>query len=262
MKKLFFIFLLLASCSAGADTTVSFGTESDFVSIEPSLNSSKSYGGESEVFQGEYIIKYAYATMDVSSNNFETKKEEYIDLIKLYEGTITSIYESTNYQGLRQINIVSDIPSGKFDNFITDIESIKKLTNININSNDVSVQVLDINSRISSLEKEQASLNEIKKDANTTSEKLEVQSQLRYINEQLEILVNQKEYYLNSVSYSEVSMSIREGSGISLFSWNYYVQRALSWLEGLIGLLVSGAIFILPLYLVYFIYRKYLKKDE
>ena len=174
----------------------------------------------------------------------------------------SSIYESTNYQGLRQINIVSDIPSGKFDNFITDIESIKKLTNININSNDVSVQVLDINSRISSLEKEQASLNEIKKDANTTSEKLEVQSQLRYINEQLEILVNQKEYYLNSVSYSEVSMSIREGSGISLFSWNYYVQRALSWLEGLIGLLVSGAIFILPLYLVYFIYRKYLKKDE
>ena len=126
----------------------------------------------------------------------------------------------------------------------------------------MTVQVLDINSRIKSLEGEKLSLEEIKKDAVTTSEKLEVQSQLRYINEQLEVLISQKEYYMKSISYSEISMSIREGSGISLFSWNYYVQRALDWLENLVGFTVSALIFFLPVYVIYFIYRKFINKES
>ncbi|SVE64259.1 uncharacterized protein METZ01_LOCUS517113, partial [marine metagenome] len=36
--------------------------------------------------------------------------------------------------------------------------------------------------------------------------------------------------------------------------WNYYVQRALSWLESLIGLTVSFLICLIPLFILYFIY--------
>ena len=67
---------------------------------------------------------------------------------------------------------------------------------------------------------------------------------------------------MESISYSEISMSIREGSGISLFSWNYYVQRALDWLENLVGFTVSALIFFLPVYVIYFIYRKFINKES
>jgi len=262
MKKIIFLCFLISSCSFASGSQTSFESQVAAGAIEPSFSSSKTLQAEGGLFQGDYIIKYAYGSMDVSSSSFESKKDAYENLIKSYDGVITSIYKSTNYQGLNQINIVANIPSDEFDNFIIDIESIKKLSDLNINSNDVTVQVLDINSRIKSLEGEKLSLEEIKKDAVTTSEKLEVQSQLRYINEQLEVLISQKEYYMKSISYSEISMSIREGSGISLFSWNYYVQRALDWLENLVGFTVSALIFLLPVYVIYFIYRKFINKES
>ena len=262
MKKLILICFLVTSCSSTSDFTASFNSQEGIRLINPSYSSPKILEAEGGLFQGDYIIKYAYGTMDVSSSNFDSKTNSYNNLIKSYDGVITSTYQSTNYQGHRQINIVANIPSDKFNDFIIDIESIKKLSDLNINSNDVTVQVLDINSRIKSLEREKISLEEIKKDAVTTSEKLEVQSQLRYVNEQLEVLISQKEYYMESISYSEISMSIREGSGISLFSWNYYVQRALDWLENLVGFTVSALIFFLPVYVIYFIYRKFINKES
>ena len=99
--------------------------------------------------------------------------------------------------------------------------------------------VLNIDSRLNALVNEKQDLEEIKSDALSTSEKLEVQSQLRYINQEIEILQDQREFYETSVNYSTLSLEIREGAGISLFSWNYYVERALNWLESLIGYLVS-----------------------
>ena len=94
--------------------------------------------------------------------------------------------------------------------------------------------VLNIDSRLNALVNEKQDLEEIKSDALSTSKQLEVQSQLRYINQEIEILQDQKEFYETSVNYSTLSLEIREGAGISLFSWNYYVERALNWLESLI----------------------------
>ena len=104
---------------------------------------------------------------------------------------------------------------------------------------------------------EKADLEEIKAEAKTTSEKLEVQSQLRYVNQDIEILEDQKNYYETSVSYSTLSLEIREGSGISLFSWNYYVQRALGWIEGLVGFTISLSIVLVPLGILIIAYRRF-----
>ena len=258
-KLSFLLFIFLISCSQNFSETDSgyysepmFGEATEDLSISRSQNLS----------QGDYIIKSAYGSTDVSSASFNSKIEEFKSLVDKYEGYITNTYLSKNYPGLQSYSLTSSIPAESFDKFLIDVEKISKFTNININANDVTTYVLNINSRLNSLLNEKADLEEIKSQALNTSEKLEVQSQLRYVNQEIEILEDQKNYYETAVSYSTLNLEIREGSGISLFSWNYYVQRALSWLEGLIGLIVSGAIFILPSYLVYFIYRKYLKKEE
>ena len=98
----------------------------------------------------------------------------------------------TNYQGLRSYNLTSSIPAESFDEFLFEVEKVSKFSNININANDVTTYVLNIESRLNSLLNEKADLEEIKAEAKTTSEKLEVQSQLRYINQDIEILEDQK----------------------------------------------------------------------
>jgi len=144
--------------------------------------------------------------------------------------------------------------------FLEDVEEVSKFKSININSNDVTTQVLDIDSRLKSLNEEKIALEKIKEEATSTSDKLQVQSQLRYINQDIEIFQNQKEYYENATSYSTLSLDIREGSGVTLFSWNYYVQRALKWVEGIVGVSVSLSIIVIPIILLFFLIKKLRKK--
>ena len=229
--------------------------------VEDMATSEVAFSRESSFSQGDYIIKTAYANTDVSSSNFENTINEVELLVKNFNGNISNTYLSTNYQGLKSYNLTMNIPAEDFENFLKAVEDISKFTNINLNANDVTKYVLDIDSRLKSLNDEKEALEEIKAEALSTSDKLQVQSQLRYINQDIQVLEGQKEYYENSVSYSSLTLDIREGSGVSLFSWNYYVQRALNWIESIIGFVVSFGIIAVPLLLFVLGFRKFRSKD-
>ena len=232
-----------------------FGVSEDMATSEVA------FSRESSFSQGDYIIKTAYASTDVSSANFENTINEVELLVKNFKGNISNTYLSTNYQGLKSYNLTMNIPAKDFENFLKAVEDISKFTNINLNANDVTKYVLDIDSRLKSLNDEKEALEEIKEEAVSTSDKLQVQSQLRYINQEIQVLEGQKEYYENSVSYSSLTLDIREGSGVSLFSWNYYVQRALNWIESIIGFVVSFGIIAVPMLLLVLGFRKFRSKD-
>ena len=254
-KKLtLLLFLFLLSCNVDSSTEFGIGSpEAFYGEVTEDISISRS----SSLSQGDYIVKTAYGSVDVSSGTFNQKVTEFKNLIDKYEGYITNTYLSTNYQGLRSYSLTSSIPAESFDDFLIEVEKISKFSNININANDITTYVLNIDSRLNSLLNEKADLEEIKSQAKTTSEKLEVQSQLRYVNQEIEILEDQKNYYETSVSYSTLSLEIREGSGISLFSWNYYVQRALGWIESLVGITISLSIVIVPLGILIIGYRRF-----
>ncbi len=253
-KLILLLFLFLLSCNVDSSGEFGIGSPEPFYG---EMTEDMSMSRSESLSQGDYIVKTAYGSVDVSSGSFDQKVNEFKTLIDKYEGYITNTYLSTNYQGLRSYNLTSSIPAESFDGFLIEVEKISKFSNININANDVTTYVLNIESRLNSLLNEKADLEEIKAEAKTTSEKLEVQSQLRYVNQDIEILEDQKNYYETSVSYSTLSLEIREGSGISLFSWNYYVQRALGWIEGLVGFTISLSIVLVPLGILIIAYRRF-----
>ena len=243
-KSLILPIILLVTCGGSQENISDVAYQEPFISDSiQEMSTSRSM----ELSTGDYIIKTAYGTMEVSSSNFQNTINEFETLILNYEGSISNTYLSTNYQGLQSYTLTVNIPAEQFDKFISDLEDISEFKNISINANDVTTYVLNIDSRLKALINEKQELEKIKSDALNTSEKLEVQSQLRYINQEIEILKDQKEFYETSVNYSTLSLEIREGAGISLFSWNYYIERALNWLESLIGYLVSISIVGIPI---------------
>ena len=145
-----------------------FGGNEDITFSETSVTRDGNFS------QGDYIIKTAYASTDVSSSNFESTISEVEILVKNYNGNISNTYLSTNYQGLKSYNLTMNIPSEEFEIFISKVEEISKFTNISLNANDVTKYVLDIDSRLNSLQNEKKALEEIKKEAATTSDKLQV----------------------------------------------------------------------------------------
>ena len=256
-KSLILLTILLVTCGGSQETISDVAYQEPFISDSiQEMSTSRSM----ELSTGDYIIKTAYGTIEVSSSNFQNTINEFETLILNYEGSISNTYLSTNYQGLQSYTLTVNIPAEQFDKFISDLEDISEFKYISINANDVTTYVLNIDSRLKALINEKQELEKIKSDALNTSEKLEVQSQLRYINQEIEILKDQKEFYETSVNYSTLSLEIREGAGISLFSWNYYVERALNWLESLIGYLVSISIVGIPIVIFIYFVRKFLIK--
>ncbi len=219
-KSLILPIILLVTCGGSQENISDVAYQEPFISDSiQEMSTSRSM----ELSTGDYIIKTAYGTIEVSSSNFQNTINEFETLILNYEGSISNTYLSTNYQGLQSYTLTVNIPAEQFDKFISDLEDISEFKNISINANDVTTYVLNIDSRLKALINEKQELEKIKSDALNTSEKLEVQSQLRYINQEIEILKDQKEFYETSVNYSTLSLEIREGAGISLFSLNYYV---------------------------------------
>ena len=256
-KSLILPIILLVTCGGSQENISDVAYQEPFISDSiQEMSTSRSM----ELSTGDYIIKTAYGTIEVSSSNFQNTINDFETLILNYEGSISNTYLSTNYQGLQSYTVTVNVPAEQFDKFISDIEDISEFKNISINANDVTTYVLNIDSRLNALVNEKQDLEEIKSDALSTSEKLEVQSQLRYINQEIEILQDQKEFYETSVNYSRLSLEIREGAGISLFSWNYYVERALNWLESLIGYLISISLVGIPVGFIIYLIRKLLKK--
>ena len=256
------ILIFFSACNTSISNGMFEQVESSMGINEPASYRMATDSMESEsLSQGEYIIKSAYGSMDVSTSNFDQKVGQFEELITKYEGNISDTYMSTNYQGLKNLRITSNIPAENFDQFLIEVENIKEFSDISINANDVTTYVLDIDSRLSSLANEKEALEEIKLEAKTTSERLEVQNQLRYVNQDIERLKGQKEYYANAISYSNLSLNIREGAGISLFSWNYYFQRSLNWIEGIVGIVFSFGIIVLPLFPIFYLIKKRRNKE-
>ena len=133
------------------------------------------------ISQGDYIIKTAYASIDVSSSKFNTTILEVESLLEEFEGSISNTYLSTNYQGLKSYSLTMNVPAEDFETFLNQIKTISEFTNISSNANDVTEYVLDIDSRLKALNNEKLALEEIKNEATSTSDKLQVQTQLRYI---------------------------------------------------------------------------------
>ena len=205
-KSLILPIILLVTCGGSQENISDVAYQEPFISDSiQEMSTSRSM----ELSTGDYIIKTAYGTIEVSSSNFQNTINEFETLILNYEGSISNTYLSTNYQGLQSYTLTVNIPAEQFDKFISDLEDISEFKNISINANDVTTYVLNIDSRLKALINEKQELEKIKSDALNTSEKLEVQSQLRYINQEIEILKDQKEFYETSVNYSTLSLEIR-----------------------------------------------------
>jgi len=207
-KSLILPIILLVTCGGSQENISDVAYQEPFISDSiQEMSTSRSM----ELSTGDYIIKTAYGTIEVSSSNFQNTINEFETLILNYEGSISNTYLSTNYQGLQSYTLTVNIPAEQFDKFISDLEDISEFKNISINANDVTTYVLNIDSRLKALINEKQELEEIKSDALNTSEKLEVQSQLRYINQEIEILQDQKEFYETSVNYSTLSLRDKGG---------------------------------------------------
>jgi hypothetical protein len=178
-----------------------------------------------------------------------------------------------------QASITIRVPAEQFDDAISNIRSQSDRMPIseNINSQDVTREYIDLQSRLRNLEATEAQLVKIMDEARRTEDVLSVYNELVQIREQIEVIKGQIQYYEQSATLSAISVELLANEAVqplTIGSWQpvgvakLAVQTLINTLKFLVNaaiwillyvlpvLLVIFVIFFLPLYLVWRVYRR------
>ena len=88
-KSLFILIILLVACGGSQENISDMSYQEPFISDSiQEMGTSRSM----DISSGDYIIKTAYGTIEVSSSNFQNTINEFETLIITYKGLISNTY--------------------------------------------------------------------------------------------------------------------------------------------------------------------------
>jgi hypothetical protein len=164
-------------------------------------------------------------------------------------------------QEVPRASITIRVPAENLDEAIAKIEAESDQLPLskNINSQDVTSEYTDLQSRLRNLEAAEAQLMEIMASANKTEDVLNVFDQLTRVREQIEVIKGQIKYLDESARLSAVSVELIPNEviqPITIGGWQPVgvikdaIQSLIRALQGLVNVLIRLAFFILPLLLI------------
>jgi Domain of unknown function (DUF4349) len=156
------------------------------------------------------------------------------------------------------------VPAARFNEALERIhsESDQPPQNENINSQDVTSEYTDLESRLRNLEAAEAQLTEIMGSATKTEDVLSVYNELVKVREQIEVIKGQMKYYEQSVALSSISTELVANEAvqpITIGGWQpgaavrRAIQTLVNTLQGLVNVVIWLVIYLLPVLLALFI---------
>lgn len=295
MKKIFAIALCLilviglAACGASktADAEVytlqnSYAVMDDmFVTEEAAdaaggINYTASSSSASKTDSDEKIIK----TVELSVQTKEYTAyingitQSVASLGGYVENSSTDLGSGANYN--RNATYTVRIPADKLEEFLEAADENGTITNINEEQKNVTLEYVDLESRISAFKTERDSLTKLLEKAESLENILAIQERLSEVNYEIENYTAQLRVLANRVNYSTVTMHIREVERVTEEEpslWSQIKNRFLDNLDDLIdGLknavvdIIGGLPILLPVavgaVIVILIIRKLIKKRK
>ena len=117
--------------------------------------------------------------------------------------------------GNRSSSLVARIPADKLDAFLAHAGKNGKIINKNEQTSDVTLNYVDIESRLKALKTERDSLTKLLAEADSLEGIIAIQTRLTEVNYQIESYESQMRTLENQISYSTVSMDICEVERVS-----------------------------------------------
>lgn len=276
IKKILILFiilpLLLAACSPAASPVQSIENvtvEREFAEAAPApmeapvADMAEGYDAGQASASDRIVIKNGHLEIVVE------KPEESLDRIsQLAEEFGGYVVNANLYQSILEDG--QEVPRGsitirvlaeKLDEAIARIESESDRLPLSktIDSQDVTSEYTDLESRLRNLEAAEAQLVEIMDNANRTEDVLAVYSQLTQVREQIEVIKGQMKYYEESARLSSISVELIANQAvqpINIGGWEPVgvvkdaIQALIRGLQIVVNVAIWLILFILPILLV------------
>jgi hypothetical protein len=171
-------------------------------------------------------------------------------------------YTLENNVEVPHATITIRIPEEKLNDAIAEIEKQSKQEPLNktLNSQDVTSEYTDLQSRLRNLESAEEQLRKIMEDAVRTEDVLSVYNQLVSIREQIEVVKGQIKYYDEASALSSISVDILANEAVqplTIGGWQPVgvaksaVQALINTLKVIVNVVIWLIIFILPILIVF-----------
>ena len=214
------LILALSVTACGADEKGSFEmieSEDNYSSYSDEyLETSDSASGSTT--NGEKAITNNRKIIETITYSVQTKTFD--DFVKKLEDNALELggyIESSDISGNtydddlpRYASYVFRIPSDKVDAFTTTVSDNSTVTNKSVNTEDVTLQYVDIESRVNALTSEKEALEELLKDAQSTADIIEIRDMLTEVIYEIESNKSQLRTYDSLIDYTSITVDIKE----------------------------------------------------
>ncbi|MBQ2971379.1 MAG: DUF4349 domain-containing protein [Ruminococcus sp.] len=211
---------LLCACGSDIDSVVDNGYTSaekgsgylteDYISDSAS-DSSGSSSESTSIKDTRKIIETIYYR--VQTKNFD----EFVSTLETQALSVGGYIEQSDVSGNAYDDISSRyatytfrIPSDKVDDFTNTVSEKSTVTSKTINTEDVTLEYVDVQSRIKALKVEKESLEELLSSATSTTEIIEIRDMLTDVIYEIERYESQLRTFDNLVDYTSITVEIDE----------------------------------------------------
>lgn len=213
--------LVLAACAPAAAPEQTIGTVAEERSFAegapapmeaPAADMATGYEGEQSTAGERMVIKNGH--LEIVVEKPEESLERISQLAEEFGGFVVNanLYQSylENGEEVPRATITIRVLAEKMDEAIARIEaeSDRLPQSKTIDSQDVTSEYTDLESRLRNLEAAEAQLVEIMENANRTEDVLAVYNQLVQVREQIEVIKGQMKYYEESARLSSIKVEL------------------------------------------------------
>jgi hypothetical protein len=211
MKTLSLLFIFLAAaCGGGNETsepiyseeTVSFGMMEEQT---PLRKMDPSQSNRSEIQQK--IVKTGNLSYRVDETNAEY--DQVLEMLPSFDAYLASESQNKGYDRVNY-NLSIKVPPQNFDSLINQLMSGKRVDSKWVNSDDVTDQFYDLQSRIDNKKNLEERYQEILTKANSVKDILEVERSLNQVRSEIESMEGQFKLLNHRISYSTLDLSFYE----------------------------------------------------
>jgi hypothetical protein len=163
-------------------------------------------------------------------------------------GIISNSYIYEIREGLYGAHLTLRVPEKSFDKIMEQLETYGKATNVQTSLDDVTMQYVDLESRLKNQQAQEDRLVEILEMAETVEEVLEVEREIFRIRGDIEAMTAQLTYLQDQVSYATINLSLREETipteSISPGAFDNFGQRIAQAFIGSVNFILNAVSFI------------------
>lgn len=157
------------------------------------------------------IIKTA--EVDLETKNYTKAIDSILSTVKAKGGYIQSSKSYGSYDdNSRGANYVIRMPKNYFDEFLTNVGNLGKITSSSTQGENISSQYYDTEAHLKALKVQEDRLLELLKKSGSLKDILEIENQLSNVRYQIESLTSSLKNWDNQVDYSTININVHEVS--------------------------------------------------